>query len=143
MVFDTSIRKTLPQGPCWLRYTNDGYGQEDDGSPFTGIGVGRPWPLLTGERAHYELAAGRDISSYLQAMEGFAGTRGLLAEQLWDSADVPSSPPMVQGQPTGSAMPLAWAHAEYIRLVRSASDGKVFDRIDLVADRDLQTPNVL
>src|SRR5260370_18882373 len=83
MVFDTSIRKTLPQGPCWLRYTNDGYGQEDDGSPFTGIGVGRPWPLLTGERAHYELAAGRDISSYLQAMEGFAGTRGLLAEQLW------------------------------------------------------------
>ncbi len=142
-VVDHSVQKMLPQGPCWLRYSNDGYGQENDGSPFTGNGVGRPWPLLAGERAHYELAAGRDISSYLKAMEGFAGPRGLLAEQLWDAADVPSSPPMVLGQPAGSAMPLAWAHAEYIRLVRSASDGKVFDRIDLVEDRYLQKPNAL
>jgi glucoamylase len=137
-VLDYSIKKVLPQGPCWHRYSDDGYGQQDNGGPFTGVGVGRPWPLLAGERAHYELAAGRDVSSYLQAMEGFAGTRGLLAEQLWDAAGVPSSPPMILGQPTGSAMPLAWAHAEYIRLVRSASDGKVFDRIDLVANRYLQ-----
>jgi glucoamylase len=71
-------------------------------------------------------------------MEGFAGSRGLLAEQLWDSPDLPSSPPLNFGQPTGSAMPLAWAHAEYIRLVRSVSDNKVFDRIDIVADRYLQ-----
>jgi glucoamylase len=137
-VVDFSIKKMLPQGPCWHRYTSDGYGQQDNGDPFTGIGVGRPWPLLAGERAHYELAAGRDVSSYLQAMEGFAGTRGLLAEQLWDAANVPSSPPMILGQPTGSAMPLAWAHAEYIRLVRSVSDNKVFDRLDIVADRYLQ-----
>jgi glucoamylase len=32
-------------------------------------------------------------------------------------------------------MPLAWAHAEYIKLVRSVSDGRVFDRLDVVADR--------
>jgi glucoamylase len=143
-VIDSSVKKNLPQGPCWLRYTDDGYGQENDGSPFTGVGVGRPWPLLTGERAHYEIATGnKDISDYLKAMEGFAGDRALLAEQLWDAADVPSSPPMNLGQPTGSAMPLAWAHAEYIRLVRSASDGKVFDRIDVVEDRYLQHPSVL
>ncbi len=137
-VIDYTTKKILPQGPCWQRYNNDGYGQQDNGTPFTGVGVGRPWPLLAGERAHYELAAGRDVSGYLKSMEGFAGTRGLLAEQLWDAADVPSSPPMILGQPTGSAMPLAWAHAEYIRLVRSASDGKVFDRIDIVADRYLK-----
>ena len=143
-VVDSSIKKDLPQGPCWHRYSNDGYGQNDDGTPFTGVGVGRPWPLLTGERAHYELAKpGADISSYLKAMEGFAGIRGLLSEQLWDAADVASSPPMVPGQPTGSAMPLAWAHAEYIRLVRSASDGAVFDRVDIVADRYLKSPNAL
>lgn len=141
-VVDSSIKKVLPQGPCWHRYTNDGYGQKNDGSPFTGIGVGRPWPLLAGERAHYELGKrNADVSIYLQAVECFAGARGLLAEQLWDAADVPSSPPMVLGQPTGSAMPLAWAHAEYIRLVRSVSDGAVFDRIDIVADRYLKSPN--
>ena len=28
-----------------------------------------------------------------------------------------------------------WAHAEYIKLLRSASDGKVFDLISAVADR--------
>ncbi len=27
------------------------------GAPFDGTGVGRAWPLLTGERAHDELAA--------------------------------------------------------------------------------------
>jgi glucoamylase len=32
-------------------------------------------------------------------------------------------------------MPLAWAHAEYIKLVRSISDGVVFDRLDVVVDR--------
>jgi len=142
-VVDSSIKKDLPQGPCWHRYTNDGYGQNNDGSPFTGIGVGRPWPLLAGERAHYELAKHADVSNYLKAMEGFAGMRGLLAEQLWDAPDVPSSPPMIFGQPTGSAMPLAWAHAEYIRLVRSVSDGAVFDRVDIVADRYLTSPNTL
>jgi glucoamylase len=32
-------------------------------------------------------------------------------------------------------MPLAWAHAEYIKLVRSVSDNRVFDRLDIVANR--------
>ena len=50
---------SLPQGPCWYRYNGDGYGEHEDGSPFDGTGIGRPWPLLAGERAHYEIAAGR------------------------------------------------------------------------------------
>jgi len=41
------------------------------------------------------------------------------------------------GKPTGAAMPLVWAHAEYVRLVRSLADGAVFDRIAPVADRYL------
>jgi glucoamylase len=39
------------------------------------------------------------------------------------------------GRPTGGAMPLAWAHAEYIQLVRSAADGRVFGVIPEVAER--------
>ena len=58
-VVDALLRAKLPQGPCWYRYNGDGYGEHDDGSPFDGTGVGRPWPLLAGERAHYEISAGR------------------------------------------------------------------------------------
>ena len=57
-VIDRTLRVELPQGPLWYRYTGDGYGENPDGSPFDGIGQGRAWPLLAGERAHYELAAG-------------------------------------------------------------------------------------
>ena len=57
-VVDAVLKRDLPQGPGWLRYNWDGYGQRPDGGPFQGWGQGRVWPLLTGERAHYELAAG-------------------------------------------------------------------------------------
>jgi glucoamylase len=124
------------QGPCWHRYNHDGYGQYVDGRPYDGKGHGGPWPLLTGERGHYELAArGVDAAKpYIRAMENFATSTGLISEQLWEFADLGH---LVRGQPTGAAMPLAWAHAEYVKLVRSAVDGKVFDRIDEVADRYL------
>src|SRR5207253_3208139 len=58
-VIDALLRVKLPQDYCWYRYNDDGYGEHEDGSPFDGTGIGRPWPLLAGERAHYELAAGR------------------------------------------------------------------------------------
>ena len=58
-VIDALLRVKLPNGPGWYRYNCDGYGEHEDGSPFDGTGIGRPWPLLAGERAHYELAAGR------------------------------------------------------------------------------------
>jgi glucoamylase len=136
-VMDATIKKDLPAGPGYYRYNHDGYGQGDlgqdwyDGAPF---GVGRPWPLLTGERGHYELAAGNDAKPYVRYLEKFAGARGLLPEQLWDLPDLPGTPWLLGG-PTGSAMPLAWAHAEYIKLVRSVSDNRVFDQLDIVANR--------
>ena len=133
-VVDATLKVETPVGPCWRRYNHDGYGQRDDGGPFVGWGRGRAWPLLTGERGHYELAAGRDIGPYLRAMEGFASAGGLLPEQVWDAPDRPEAR-MRLGKPTGAAMPLMWAHAEYVKLLRSAFDGRVFDRIPAVVER--------
>jgi glucoamylase len=128
-VMDRVLKQELPQGPCWRRYNHDGYGQKNDGSAYDGTGVGRSWPILTGERGHYELAAGRDPLPFIKALEEFANAGGLLSEQLWDVDDLPDGG-MKCGQPTGAAMPLCWSHAEYISLVRSAHDGVCFDRIE-------------
>ncbi len=134
-VVDAALKVDTPWGPCWRRYPHDGYGDKSDGGPFLGWGKGRAWPLLTGERGHYELAAGRDPMPYIHAMEGFASSGGLLPEQVWDE-DRPDLQIRL-GQPARSAMPLAWAHAEYIKLVRSTADGQVFDGLPPVANRYL------
>jgi glucoamylase len=129
-VIDAMLRVQLPQGPCWYRYNGDGYGEHEDGSAFDGSGVGRPWPLLTGERAHYELAAGhpKEAEVLLSMMEGCtAGDSRLLPEQVWDADKLPDVE-LFRGKPTGSACPLVWAHAEYIKLRRSLRDGKIFDQ---------------
>ena len=125
---DAELRRDLPAGSYWYRYNDDGYGERDDGAPFAGSGVGRLWPLLTGERAHYELAAGRpdEARRLLAALEASASDGGLLPEQIWDSEDVPERE-LFLGRPSGSAMPLVWAHAEHIKLLRSIRDGVIFD----------------
>ena len=125
---DALLKVKTPHGPAWHRYNDDGYGEHEDGSPFDGTGVGRAWPLLTGERAHYELAAGRPDTAeqLLHALEAFANEGGLLPEQVWDSPDIPDHE-LFLGKPSGSAMPLVWAHAEYIKLRRSLREGRVFD----------------
>jgi glucoamylase len=133
-VVDAVLKVETPSGPCWRRYNHDGYGQRQDGGPFVGWGQGRAWPLLTGERGHYELAAGHDTKPFVRAMETLASATGLLPEQVWDSPDLQQAY-MYCGRPTGSAMPLMWAHAEYIKLLRSVRDGKVSDLIAEVAER--------
>lgn len=133
-VIDQVLKRELPQGPSWRRYNHDGYGEKSDGSAYDGTGVGRCWPILTGERGHYELAAGRDPLPFIEAMENFANEGGMLPEQLWDDDDLPDGK-MKRGGPTGSAMPLCWAHAEYATLVRSHKDGVCFDRIEPVYQR--------
>jgi glucoamylase len=137
-VIDALLKVETPRGPAWHRYQGDGYGEHADGSPFDGTGVGRAWPLLTGERAHYELAAGRThIAQHLaQTMEAIAGGAGLLPEQVWDSADIPRRELFI-GHPSGSAMPLVWAHAEYVKLCRSLFDGRVFDQPPQTVERYL------
>jgi glucoamylase len=133
-VVDAVLKRDLPQGPGWLRYNWDGYGDRPDGGPFEGWGQGRVWPLLTGERAHYELAAGKDTTELIRTYEHFATVGQMMPEQVWDEANLPGTS-LQLGQPAGSAVPLVWAHAEYLKLLRSAVDGKVFDRIDAVYER--------
>jgi glucoamylase len=133
-VVDATLRIDTPFGPCWHRYNHDGYGQRPDGGPFSQWGQGRAWPLLTGERGHYELAAGHDARSFLRAMEQFSGGTSLLPEQIWDEDDLPGAQ-MRRGGPTGSARPLLWAHSEYLRLLRSSHDRRIFDLIPEVAER--------
>jgi glucoamylase len=138
-VIDRILKRDLPQGPCWRRYNFDGYGQKDDGGAFDGTGVGRSWPLLTGERGHYELAAGRDPRPFVSALENFGNEGGMISEQLWDADDL-SNGKMQRGKPTGAAMPLCWAHAEYITLVRSCHDGVCFDRVEPAYQRYVAKP---
>jgi glucoamylase len=134
LVVDAILKRELPKGVGWLRYNNDGYGQRPDGGPFKGWGQGRVWPLLGGERAHYELAAGNDIESLIVTYEWLSTSGQMMPEQVWDESDLPERH-LKFGKPAGSAVPLVWAHAEYLKLLRSAVDGKVFDRIDTVYDR--------
>ncbi|HTR29719.1 MAG TPA: glucan 1,4-alpha-glucosidase [Puia sp.] len=127
-VLDSLLRIDTPAGPTWHRYNDDGYGEHADGAPFDGTGIGRGWPLLTGERAHFELMAGRTglAESYRKTMASFANEGGLIPEQVWDRPDIPERE-LFFGRPSGSAMPLVWAHAEYLKLTRSLRDGKAFD----------------
>jgi glucoamylase len=98
-VIDAVLKVETPYGPCWRRYNRDGYGQRDDGTSYDGWGTGRAWPLLTGERGHYEIAAGRDPGPYLRALENFAQGIGLIPEQVWDSPDIPARHLSLGGRP--------------------------------------------
>ena len=138
-VIDRVLKHDLPQGPGWRRYNHDGYGQKDDGSAFDGTGVGRCWPILTGERGHYELAAGRDPKAFITTIENFSNQGGMITEQVWDGEDLPDAR-MKRGCPTGAAMPLCWSHAEYVALVRSRHDGVCFDRVEPAYQRYVVNP---
>lgn len=133
--------------PGWRRYGNDGYGEDiSDGSNYGKMKAsqrGRVWPMLTGERGHYDLV--RNIenkledteklkNTYVKAMEYFANEGLMLPEQVWDGVGVNAMGYKV-GEGTNTATPLAWAHAEYIKLLRSISDNKVWDRYPNVEER--------
>ena len=133
-VIDHVIKYELPQGPGWRRYNFDGYGNKDDGSAYDGTGVGRCWPILTGERGHYQLAAGNDPLPFIETLEKFANAGGMMPEQVWDADDLPEKG-LFRGGPTGAAMPLCWSHAEYLSLVHSRKNGVIFDRIEPAYER--------
>lgn len=126
---DHVLKVDLGYGPGWLRYNGDQYGEYPDGEPFDDKGgQGRAWPLFSGERGHYELAFGNHqrAEDMLRLMEATATKTGLIPEQVWDADDVPEKG-LFRGKPTTSACPLVWAHAEYVKLLRSLKDGCVFD----------------
>jgi glucoamylase len=133
-VHDAVLQVDTRYGPVWHRYNYDGYGEKADGSPYDGTGIGRGWSLLTGERGHYELAAGRSADLHIETMERFANDGGMIPEQVWDAGDVPERG-LRNGKGTGSATPLVWAHAEYLMLLRSKRDGQPFERVEPVYER--------
>ena len=127
-VIDATLKTEASTGPVWHRYTQDGYGETEDGGPFRKEGIGRGWPLLGGERGHYELAKGNreEASRLLSVMAKQTSAGALIPEQVWDAADIPARE-LFNGHPSGSGMPLVWAHAEYVKLARSLKDQAVFD----------------
>jgi glucoamylase len=122
-VVDSVLRVETPSGPVYRRYNDDGYGEYDDGRPYDGNGVGRAWPLLAGERGHLALQAGEDPIEYLRTMHRCASPGGLLPEQVWDAAPI-AADSLFPGRPSGSAMPLVWSHAEFLKLLIARSEGK-------------------
>lgn len=132
-VVDGVLRRETPAGPAWYRYNEDGYGEQKDGRPFQGHGVGRLWPLLTAERAMYEVRAGNRPEDLVQALEAFAGPEKLLSEQVWDG------PPGKPGTPTGSARPLLWAHAEYVKLLYALRHEQNLEFFPQLAERAAQS----
>lgn len=126
-VIDDNLKTDTSLGPCWRRFSKDAYGEDEQGRPYNGRGTGRSWPLLTGERAHYEIAAGHPERAkvLMKAMEAFS-CNGFFPEQVWDRADIPERG-MHLGKYTNAAMPLTWAHAEYIKLAASLKTKRVFD----------------
>ena len=110
------LKVETPHGIAYHRYNGDAYGEHEDGRPYDGAGIGRPWPLLTGERGHLDVRLGIDPLPYLQMMAGMTGPGGLIPEQVWDGPAIPDRG-LEPGKPSGSAMPLVWAHAEFLKLL--------------------------
>ncbi len=147
---DDAIRVDTPHGPAWYRYNGDGYGEQaenpdDDyteGAPWAldDAGKGRLWPIFSGERGEYELLAGTDRDSptapgeLLDAMVGFANSGLMIPEQVWDQED-PTPFGWEFGEGTGSATPLSWSMAQYVRLAHSLDAGEPVERPAVTAER--------
>ena len=138
-VVDRTIGTATPSGFGWHRYNGDGYGDgAGDGHPWapSGQGTGHLWPVLSAERGEQALAAGdaTRATSLLQSMSRFAAGVGLIPEQDWELPDVAPSPfgtdPTVasvgfaDGGPAGSAAPLTWSAASYVRLAADLAAGR-------------------
>ncbi|MCV2490884.1 glycoside hydrolase family 15 protein [Geodermatophilus sp. YIM 151500] len=140
---DFQLAYETANGRFWHRSSFDGYGEKVDGTPWEPVPagsretIGRGWPLLTGERGEYELAAGGDAQGRLDTMARSADDGShLLAEQVWD--DQPPSDPdsaYEPGEPTFSATPLTWSHAVFVRLAHAIDAGRPLDTPDVVACR--------
>lgn len=134
-VVDGLIKVATPAGDAWYRYNKDAYGERTDGGAYDGrSGRGRLWTLLTGERGQYEIALRdtRAARSRLDTMLGFGNQAGMLPEQVWDQ---PGRSSEATGLGTGSATPLAWSMAQFIRLAVSLKRGYNVDTPGIVAKR--------
>src|SRR5207244_1355258 len=154
-VVDATIKADTSTGAGFHRYNGDGYGDRaSDGRPWapSGQGTGHLWPVLGGERCEYEVATGSGGSALtrLQAMQGGASGVGLIPEQDWEGPDLSASPfgsdPTTasigfrNGGAAGSASPLTWSAAQYVRLMRDMTAGKILERPAQVFARYVTSP---
>ncbi|BFG79926.1 glucan 1,4-alpha-glucosidase [Paraburkholderia terrae] len=133
-IIDGLLGVQTPHGIGYRRYNEDGYGEHENGAPFDGTGIGRLWPLLTGERAHLDLLLGIDPLPYLEMMSHMTGASGLIPEQVWDTDPIPERG-LEPGKPTGGAMPLVWAHAEFLKLLVARHQRRPLERLSCVDRR--------
>ena len=75
-----------------------------------------------------------EVKRLISSMEAFANGGLSLPEQVWDGVE-PNPFGYELGEGTNSATPLAWTHAEYIKLLRSYVDQAVWDRYPVVEER--------
>ena len=136
-IVDATIRRETPNGPAFYRYNHDRYGETYFGGPWQGQGSGRLWPILAGERGEYEVARGANPTEYLRAMLHFANEGGMIPEQVWDRAN-PSRAGFLFGEGTGSATPLVWSMAQFMRLVVDAEAKRIVEQPAVVAQHFLR-----
>ena len=145
-VVDAQLSADTPNGRFWHRYNGDGYGEQRNGAPWD-VGfppgsqttIGRVWPIFAGERGEYELAAGHGAAAELHAMAAAANAVGLIPEQVWDQNPPSGQSGFAPGTPTFSATPLAWSHAQFIRLAWSIAAGHPVEQPTVVACRYVRT----
>jgi glucoamylase len=135
----------------WHRFNFDGYGETKDGAQWdvgfpvnptenwaNNITIGRNWPIFGGERGEYDLAAGDPAGAraLLGRMAAAANDGYMIPEQVW-APDFPPAgrPGFTPGEGTFSATPLAWSHAQYIRLAWSIAAGRPIEQPSIVAER--------
>jgi glucoamylase len=136
---DATIKSTTVSGPGWHRYNGDGYGDRaTDGRPWapSGQGTGHLWPALSAERGEQELVSGgkAQAAALLLGMSRFASGVGLIPEQDWELPDLAASPfgtdPTIasigftNGGAAGSASPLTWSAASFVRLAADLRAGR-------------------
>ena len=140
-VVDRQLAVDTPNGRFWHRFSFDGYGEGRDGSPWdisdpdTFKTIGRVWPIFAGERGEYELLAGRSAKRQLAAMANSANEGWMIPEQVWDDNPPSGRPGFARGEGTFSATPLAWSHAQLVRLALSIDAGKPVEQPEIVARR--------
>jgi glucoamylase len=149
-VVDATIRSETASGPGWHRYNGDGYGDGNaDGHPWapSNMGSGHLWPVLSGERAEHQVAIGdrSGAAALADGMRRFASGVGLIPEQDWEQPDLAASPfgtppetasiGFSNGHPAGSAAPLTWSAAQFVRLLRDLDAGRLLEQPADTVDR--------
>lgn len=79
--------------------------------------------------------------SRLDAMMAFSNDGLMIPEQIWERREIPKKvdygfiPPLKFGEGNGSATPLAWSMAQFIRLAINLKEGRNLETPDVVFNR--------